>query len=69
MKHEATLQFAVTAGNSATSAKQEPSLTPYLKAILTGAVSIVKTGKAGIASRHDLDAATRYIRESASLKK
>jgi hypothetical protein len=48
----------------------DPNLTPYLKAILSGAVKLVNAGKT-LAGKNspDLDAALRYIKESASLRK
>lgn len=56
-------------GNNKTT-KADPNLTPYLKAILNGAVNMVNAGKANIAERnHDLAAAIRYIKESALLRK
>lgn len=74
MKNDATLPLPVSAGFTSNAINKplqdEPRLTPYLKAILSGAVKLVNAGKAGLASRnHDLDAAIRYIRESATLKK
>lgn len=74
MKTDAALPLYLSASFIGDGAKKslqdDPNLTPYLKAILTGAVKLVNAGKASIASRnHDLDAAIRYIRESATLKK
>lgn len=74
MKSEPTLNFHLSPGfageNTQKAFKQEPNLTPYLKAILNGAVNLVSTGKTEGSSRnHDLDAAIRYIRDSALLKK
>lgn len=65
--HLNSILLAEAAKNSQS---KEPNLTPYLKAILTGAVNLVNAGKASIASHnHDLEAAIRYIRESGKLKK
>jgi hypothetical protein len=74
MKNDATLPLPVQANFTPATVNKplhdEPGLTPYLKAILSGAVNLVNAGKASLTSRnHDLDAAIRYIRESATLKK
>jgi hypothetical protein len=74
MKNDAFQHFHLSHGFAPEAAmkplKQEPNLTPYLKAILTGAVNLVSKTKAGVSTRnHDLEAAIRYIRESALLKK
>lgn len=74
MKNDASLTFQLSPGFAAEGAtkpfKQDANLTPYLKAILNGAVNLVSKGKAGVSNHsHDLDAAIRYIRESALLKK
>jgi hypothetical protein len=74
MKNDATFPLPASANftpvNINKPLQDEPRLTPYLKAILSGAVKLVNAGKASLASRNqDLDAAIRYIRESATLKK
>jgi hypothetical protein len=59
----------ITASEKKAQQPSEPNLTPYLKAILTGAVKLVNGNKAVANKNPDLDAALRYIRESASLRK
>jgi hypothetical protein len=72
MKQHATFPLTLSTGiankQSLKVTQGEPLLTPYLKAILSGAAHLVAKTKQST-KNHDLDAATRYIRESATLKK
>lgn len=47
----------------------DSNLTPYLKAILSNAVKLVNAGKSFANRNPDMDAALRYIKESALLRK
>jgi hypothetical protein len=50
-------------------ASVQTSRSPYLKAILSGASRLINSGKIISIANPDREAAIRYIRESAMLKK
>jgi hypothetical protein len=47
----------------------QPNLSPYLKAILSGATRLINAGRSATIVNPDREAAIRYIKESALLKK
>ncbi|MBL7729957.1 MAG: hypothetical protein JNM88_02175 [Chitinophagaceae bacterium] len=47
----------------------KPNLSPYLKAILSGATRLINSGSHYAMENADRDAAIRYIKESASMRK
>ncbi len=50
-------------------ASLKPNLSPYLKAILSGATRLVNSGSHAAMENPDRDAAIRYIKESALMRK
>ncbi len=58
-----------TAESNAKQADKQPNLSPYLKAILSGATRLVGSANTTSGQNPDREAAIRYIKESALMRK
>lgn len=69
MKSNATASLYFSVNEKKEVPSNQPNLSPYLKAILSGATRLINSGGSAAVANPDREAAIRYIRESAIMRK